>query len=479
MVGHGGMGAVYKATHLKLGRMVAVKMLLGGAYAPAKELDALLREARTVAGLGHPNIVEVFDAGEVDGLPWFTMEFVGGGNLSEKLKGVPMPPREAAALVETLSAAVQAAHAQGVVHRDLKPGNVLLTPDGTPKIADFGLARRVGGDVDATTAGARFGTPSYMAPEQALGSFRRLRFLRRRLCARARSSTRRSRAVPPFRADSPVETQRQVISEEPVAPSRVNQRVPRDLETICLKCLQKRPSSRYASAGELREDLHRYLAGEPISARKTPAFVRALKWARRHPTATVVLAFSTLVAVGAIVAVASYLATATASRRVVEGDLDEVERFQRASDWGNASSALLRASLHLGSGGPDDLRSRLAAAQLNADIVKKLEDVRIARALASGSRESFDQSNRDYAALYLDACGATDADPPEEGARRIRESTIGAALIPAMYDWCLSSPQDRQTWILAVLRIVDSDQGGWRDRSRDPAVWNDPRRSRA
>jgi eukaryotic-like serine/threonine-protein kinase len=472
LIGRGGMGVVYKAKHLKLDRLVAVKMLIGGDYAPEKDLQNLLREARTLAGLGHRHIVEVYDAGEVESLPYFTMELVSGGSLAEKLGGVPLPPREAAALVEVLAEAVQVAHDHRIVHRDLKPGNVLLTTGGTPKITDFGLARRIEGDSLGTNA-ARFGTPGYMAPEQALGTPAAFQpsvdvyalgaILYETLTGR-----------PPFRSDSPVETQRQVISEDPVPPARINRRVPRDLDTICLRCLQKHPDSRYATARELKEDLRRYLDGKPILARKTPPFVRAAKWAKRHPTATTFLGFSLLLVMGAIAFLADHFATESASRRLVEDELDELERFQRASDWTNASSALVRASLHLGTDGPGDLRQRLETARRNADIVKKLGIVRIARALASGNRESMQQTDRDYDALYRDACGATDAEPPEESARRIRGSTIAPALIAAMNDWdlCIPPPRRRE-WILAVLRIVDSDQGGWRDRSRDKKLWDD------
>jgi serine/threonine-protein kinase len=477
MIGHGGMGVVYEARHLKLDRDVAVKMLIAGDYAPAKELAGLLLEARAIAGLGHPHIVEVYDAGEVNGLPYFTMELVGGGSLAQRLGGVPMPPREAAALVERLAAAVQVAHEKGVVHRDLKPANVLLTPDGTPKISDFGLARRLeAGNSLGTMGAARVGTPSYMGPEQALGTpdaFQPLVDVYSLGAILYETLTGR----PPFRADSPLETQRQVISEEPVPPSRINRRVPRDLETICLKCLQKSPSARYASADRLSQDLRRYLNGEPISARRTGTFVRGVKWARRHPTTTTMLSFGALVATAAMIVGAWYLATAAASRRAIESDLGEVEHAQRASDWATANSALDRAAVHLGGRGPDDLRSRLDAAKRNAGFVTRLDAVRMARALGSGTPASYARSNRDYAALYQVAGVGIDTDPPDQTAARLRSSNISAALIAGMYDWLSNVRTDlhRRDWILATLTIVDSDHGGWRDRSRDTTVWKDPR----
>ena len=174
LLGHGGMGVVYWAWHLRLNRAVALKMLLAGPCARPEELERFLREAQAVAALRHANIVQVYDVGDVDGRPYFTMEFVEGGNLAEQIQGVPQPARQAAALLATLADAIHAAHQSGIVHRDLKPGNILLTADGTPKVTDFGLARRLEGDGRLTLSGTPVGTPSYMAPEQARGDKRAL-----------------------------------------------------------------------------------------------------------------------------------------------------------------------------------------------------------------------------------------------------------------------------------------------------------------
>ena len=282
LLGYGGMGIVYKARDLRLNRPVAIKMLLAGAYARPEERERFFREAEAAAGLRHPNIVQVYDLGDHDSWPYFSLEFVEGGTLAQKLGGMPQPVRQAATLVITLAGAVEVAHQGGIIHRDLKPANVLLSADGTPKISDFGLARRLDGGAALTLSGAAVGTPSYMAPEQAQGNTRAIgpaldiyslgAILYKLLTGR-----------PPFRAETASETEFQVITQEPVPPSRLNAKVPRDIETICLKCLEKDPARRYATAAELAADLERFLNDEPIRARPVRIFGRMNRWAKRNP----------------------------------------------------------------------------------------------------------------------------------------------------------------------------------------------------
>jgi tetratricopeptide (TPR) repeat protein/tRNA A-37 threonylcarbamoyl transferase component Bud32 len=287
VLGRGGMGVVYKARHIRLNRIVALKMLLAGVYSSMQERARFQREAESVAGLRHGNIVQVFDVADHEGLPYFTMEFVEGGSLAEKLAGVPQPSRQAAALVVTLAEAVQVAHQAGVVHRDLKPANILLTADATPKITDFGLARRLEGSAGLTETGVAVGTPSYMAPEQARGH-RGLVGPAVDVYALGAILYELLTGRPPFRAETHAETILQVISQDPVPPSRLNAGIPRDLETICQKCLCKEPEGRYGDARALAEDLRRFLEGRPIQARPLSRTARLWRWCRRNPTAAAI-----------------------------------------------------------------------------------------------------------------------------------------------------------------------------------------------
>jgi tetratricopeptide (TPR) repeat protein len=300
-LGQGGMGVVYKAQQLGLDRLVALKMMLRtGDDAGSHELARFRSEAEVVARLQHPNIVQIYDIGELDGRPYFAMELVEGGSLAQKLQGATLPTREAGQLVATLARAVQVAHQRDIIHRDLKPANVLLTADGTPKIADFGLAKRLDLPSGQTVSGAVMGTPQYMAPEQASGKSHKIG---------PAADVYALGAVlydvltghPPFQGDTPYDTLSQVISREPLPPSRVQPKVSRDLETICLKCLEKEPRRRYASALALATDLECFLAGEPIRARRASVWERGVKWARRRPAVAALTGLLTaVVAAGAL-----------------------------------------------------------------------------------------------------------------------------------------------------------------------------------
>ena len=244
-IGRGGMGVVFKARQRALGRMVALKQIRAGLDADAQELARFHAETLAAARLAHPNIVKVFDVGQQDGLPFIAMELVEGGRLPDRLANGPLPPHEAAVLVESLARAVEHAHQQGIVHRDLKPANILLAPDLTPRIVDFGLVKFQDRPSE-TKSGALLGTPRYMAPEQAAGDVATpavdIHALGAILyeCLTGR---------PPFQAATALEVIEQIRNKEPVVPGRLQPGVQRDLQTICMKCLEKDPRRRYATAG--------------------------------------------------------------------------------------------------------------------------------------------------------------------------------------------------------------------------------------
>jgi eukaryotic-like serine/threonine-protein kinase len=281
-LGRGGMGIVYKACERRLDRLVAIKTISEAAFASPAQRRRFLAEAEVIARLRHPHIIAIHAVGEQEGRPYFSLELADGGSLAHRLARGPMTARQTAELVEVLARAVHAAHQSGIVHRDLKPSNVLLTADGTPKIGDFGLAKLLGDDSARTVSGEVLGTPSYMAPEQAEGQSRQVgpaadiyalgAILYQALTGR-----------PPFLGASAMETLKLVVSTDAVPPRRQRPDVPRDLETIVLKCLEKEPPRRYPSAAALAGDLRRFLDGRPIAARPVGLLGRLWRWARRNP----------------------------------------------------------------------------------------------------------------------------------------------------------------------------------------------------
>jgi eukaryotic-like serine/threonine-protein kinase len=295
-VARGGMGVIYKARQICLNRVVAVKMMLPGLLVSEAEASRFQNEAEVIANLRHPNIVAVHEVGAHDGQRYFSMDYVEGQSLAAVVRDHPLPARTAARYVKVIAEAIHYAHQQGILHRDLKPSNVLLDKAGNPRITDFGLAKRLASDSRLTATGTVLGTPSYMPPEQADGKSRRLGPF---------SDVYSIGAIlyelltghPPFQAATPLDTILLVINTEPIAPRKLNPKLSRDLETICLKCLEKDPRWRYQSAQELADDLDRYLKREPIKARPINLLNRGWRWCRRNPwptTATAALILAIL-----------------------------------------------------------------------------------------------------------------------------------------------------------------------------------------
>jgi predicted Ser/Thr protein kinase len=365
-IARGGMGVVYKARQVSLNRPVAVKMILAGQLASPDDVRRFRAEAEAAAHLRHPNIVAIHEVDEHDGQHYFSMDYVEGRSLSQMVREHPLTAEQAARYVKIVAEAIHYAHQHGILHRDLKPSNVLIDESDRPRITDFGLAKRLGSDPDATISGAIVGTPSYMSPEQALGRvavgpatdvYSLGAMLYDLLCAR-----------PPFQADSALETLRQVRDCEPASPRILNPHVPRDLETICLKCLAKEVSRRYASAADVAAELGRFLAGDPIHARPIGTLGRVALWARRHPLAAGVMVTT---AVLLLVVSAGTLSVARELERQLRLEVIESNKYAAR----NVANTLRGQLTHWGDAvtevaGDDDLIDALVRGASTDDLQK-------------------------------------------------------------------------------------------------------------
>lgn len=476
VLGVGGMGVVFKARHLRLNRTVALKMGLTGAYASLHERERFQREAEAVACLAHANIVHIYDVGEAAGRPYFTMEYVEGGSLAEKIAGTPQPPLRAAELVAALASAVHSAHDAGIVHRDLKPANILITLDGTPKISDFGLARRIGGGASLTRTGAVIGTPSYMAPEQARGAATTGSAVDVYALGAILYDLLTGR--PPFLAETTAQTVYQVLSQDPVSPSKLVGKLPRDIETICLKCLHKEPHLRYESADALMQDLNRFREGVPILARRLGPGLRAWRWSRHHPAGTMLIV-TAIAVVATTIGVLRWLEQQEVIRRE-QAALTEGRALQAAEDalenstslldqgrWREARTALVGAQSLLGASAPPLLSEQLDQAKADAEMVSTLEEIRLqlsSDAVPNSPQELYAEAFRRYGIDLLNL-------DPVEVETRIQNSAIRDTLLAFLHDSLFWMSESNREKMLTILDVADSNQ--WRRKFREAAVAGD------
>jgi WD40 repeat protein len=386
-LGRGGMGVVYKARQSRLRRLVALKMILAGGHAGKTDLDRFRTEAEAIARLQHPNIVQIHEVGEHEGKPFFSLEFCAGGTLESKLDGTPWQSGAAAGLIATLARAMHAAHRQQVVHRDLKPANVLLLADGTPKITDFGLAKKLD-EQGGTRTGSVLGTASYMAPEQAseaktVGPAADIYALGALLYELLTGR-------PPFKAATALDTVIQVLTLQPVPPRQLQPMTPRDLETICLKCLQKAPARRYETAEALAQDLDRFQAGTPILARPVGAVERGLRWVRRNPLVAGLAAALLLALTAGLVASTLFAVQARQEARRADEQARQAEREARAARRAEGKARTAAATARQKEQAARAAEGKASAAKSVAD-----REARAARAAEGKARAAKAEADRE------------------------------------------------------------------------------------
>ncbi len=451
-LGRGGMGVVYKARQRRLNRVVALKMILAGDYAGPDAVERIVAEAEIVARLQHPNIVRIHAIGDCEGRPYVELEYVAGGSLAARLDGTPWPPRAAARLVESLALAMAEAHRMGIVHRDLKPANILMTDDGTPKITDFGLAKSIEKDAGLTRSESILGSPRYMAPEQAEGHAKQVGPAAD-VYALGTNLYELITGRPPFVAPTVLATLDLVKNAEPVPPRRLQPGLASDLETICLKCLQKEARHRYESADALAEDLTRYLNGEPVLARPTSLWERGWKWVHRRPALAALLVVSTLSMLATAGGGLWYRADLDRQRAVVRRRVAEVrdqvhqfvllgEESIRRKDWDGAKTQLSSAlaatrTEHRLAPLSDTVMKMLALTDLK---IAERESREAARARLSAFQRYYDEAVF-YQSQYTGLEPEANLRATRAAARRALEqfhqqenSGAGLALAPADFD---------------------------------------------
>jgi len=478
-LGRGAMGVVYKARQKRLNRLVALKMMLAGSHAGPEQLARFQTEAESVARLQNPNIVQIYEVGEHDDLPFFSLEFVDGGTLANQMGGKPQPPRNAAQMIETLARAMDCAHQLDIIHRDLKPANILLTANGILKISDFGLAKRLEAeDSSQTRSGTLMGTPSYMSPEQAHGDTHGIGppadqyalgvMLYEMLTGR-----------PPFQGTSILDTLEQVRTHEPVPPSRLQPTVPRDLETICLRCLQKEPRKRYAGTSELAEDLRRFQFGEPILARPVGKIERVWRWCKRNPKIAGLSGIvAALLVVVSVFLVSSFFRAAREQkaidkeRQLAEDRFEQATAAIRVGDQRQAQALLDYANPLLESAEQlreirDRLAERRSQVQVLSEFKKLVDDARFASRFGSRRRkQQAQQQCRKLVALHEEISQRTGKGaaglPPlsSEQEQLFKEDVFEAYLIAALLEAELARDARGGIKPEAARRAID-----WLDRA--------------
>jgi eukaryotic-like serine/threonine-protein kinase len=462
-IGNGGMGMVFKARQRTPNRLVALKMILAGRLATPNDVKRFHNEAEAAAELDHPHIVPIYEVGERDGYNFFSMKLIEGGGLDVKKAEYGSDPRRAASVIAMVARAVHHAHQRGVLHRDLKPSNILTDTDGQPIIVDFGLAKRTRSTVDLTQDDVNPGTPRYMAPEQLAPN-------------RGQVTTATDvyglggilyvllTGTPAVQGESAAEVLEAVSNRIPVPPSKLNRRVPRDLETICLKCLEKEPSKRYSSAGELADDLNHWLAGEPIKARPVGRAVRTWLWCRRNPTKALLGSALTTTLV-LISAAAAWLRIDAARRnseraQTVFVQLNFAEQALEKGWWVRANEALGRAEGLLASAS-ETVRDRVGPRLAVLQMMFQLEDIRMNHVEAKEDGLGLVRAASLYAAAFRDHGIDVDAGDPIDIAKRLQgPDVLRAALVAALDDWAHNTiDASRRGRLLAIADAAVREPG--------------------